>query len=199
MDNSEENGVNKINKDKTLTARFLSSANISAMMSGSQKGIPLKVPSIPIKVVTTNATQSSTIPGVLVAKPNPGLPGGGGATIRAANAANFILKGKAIPLVLEKSKSPVQNCNDLVMTSTSSVNATPSLPGLVTPAPNSTSTSKVPNILRGTNSPSKNTIDRQVVSHEATIELRKNNLGILSKNIPTSTNNGSNTTTPHCM
>ena len=87
------------------------------------------------------------------------------------------------------------------MTSTASVNAAP---GLVTPASNSnpTSTSKVPNILRGTNSPSKNTIDRQVVSHEATIELRKNNLGILSKNIPaitTSTNNGSNTTTPHCM
>ena len=27
------------------------------MMSGSQKGIPLKVPTIPIKVVTPNATQ----------------------------------------------------------------------------------------------------------------------------------------------
>ena len=27
------------------------------MMSGSQKGIPLKVPTIPIKVVTPNAAQ----------------------------------------------------------------------------------------------------------------------------------------------
>ena len=64
--------------------------------------------------------QASTIPGVIVAKPNQTTPGViiPGGSIRPANATNFILKGKAIPLVLEKNKNPVQNCNDLVMTTT---------------------------------------------------------------------------------
>ena len=64
-------------KDKTLTARILSTAvskkswfqhifrilinfkfqDISAMMSGAQKGLPIKVPTVPIKVVTSNTTQ----------------------------------------------------------------------------------------------------------------------------------------------
>ena len=55
-----------------------------------------------------------------MAKPNQTTPGViiPGGSIRPANATNFILKGKAIPLVLEKNKNPVQNCNDLVMTTT---------------------------------------------------------------------------------
>jgi hypothetical protein len=55
-----------------------------------------------------------------VAKPNQTTPGViiPGGSIRPANATNFILKGKSIPLVLEKTKIPAQNCNDLVMTST---------------------------------------------------------------------------------
>lgn len=73
-----------------------------------------------------------------MAKPsNPASPG-----IRANS--NLILKGKTIPLVLEKSKN---------------------------------TENKVPNILRpqnnAPNAASKNTIDRQIVSHEATIELKK--------------------------
>ena len=74
-------------------------------------------------------------------------------------------------------------------------------PGLVTSASipaSGAATSKVPNILRGTSSPSKNTIDRQIVSHEATIELRKNHLGILSnhqkQNLTPTSNNGSTVT-----
>ena len=80
-----------------------------------------------------------------------------------SSASNLILKGKTIPLVLEKQPTnkdlPVSASNSA---NSSSVNHT---------QPNN---AKVPNILRGTNSPSKNTIDRQVVSHEATIELKKN-------------------------
>ena len=80
-------------------------------------------------------------------------------------SSNLILKGKTIPLVLEKSKSGGMNH---------------STSGGASGAVHEMSNSKVPNILRqaasGSNpslSPSKNTIERQVVSHEATIELRK--------------------------
>ena len=106
--------------------------------------------------------QASTIPGVVIAKPNPASPGSA-PIIRAGNATNIILKGKTIPLMLEKGKPPG---TDIVMTAISA-------------AASALASPKVPNILRGTGSPAKNTIDRQVVSHEATIELRKNNLGIL--------------------
>merc|ERR1712083_1257025 len=85
------------------------------------------------------------------------------------------------------------------MTTTASVTVPPGLMTSASIPPSAAATSKVPNILRGTSSPSKNTIDRQVVSHEATIELGKNNLGILSNNKPnlitTTTNNGSNIVT----
>ena len=80
--------------------------------------------------------------------------------------------------VLEKSKSNTSNNSAMTTTSTDNLPVSPS---------------KVPNILRGTSSPSKNTIDRQIVSHEATIEFRKN---IFSRPIPASNNAiVSNTTT----
>ena len=96
--------------------------------------------------------QPTTIPGVIVAKPSATSP-----------ASNLILKGKTIPLVLEKQPTN----KDLPVSSTNSANSS-----LVNHS--QANNAKVPNILRGTNSPSKNTIDRQVVSHEATIELKKN-------------------------
>merc|ERR1711953_160937 len=143
---------NVVKKEKSLTARILSSADLKDMMSGSSKGLPIKVPTIPIKVITSNASQPTTIPGVIVAKPSS-----------TSSASNLILKGKTIPLVLEKQPTnkdlPVSASNSA---NSSSVNHTQA------------NNAKVPNILRGTNSPSKNTIDRQVVSHEATIELKKN-------------------------
>merc|ERR1712223_1304663 len=112
--------------------------------------------------------------------------------MRSTGATNLIFKGKTIPLVLEKSKS-----GSIPIASTAVTTPNPS----ENPVSQSSSPSKVPNILRGTSSPSKNTIDRQIVSHEATIELRKNNLGILSSNKPnlitTTTNNGSNIVTTH--
>merc|ERR1711953_288342 len=82
---------NVVKKEKSLTARILSSADLKDMMSGSSKGLPIKVPTIPIKVITSNASQPTTIPGVIVAKPSATSP-----------ASNLILKGKTIPLVLEK-------------------------------------------------------------------------------------------------
>lgn len=148
------------------------------MMTGTQNGLPIKVPTIPIKVVNPNTTQSSTIPGVLVAaaKPNSGSNSAPttGSMIRATNT-NLILKGKAIPLVLEKSK--VQNAI--------SDNTSGGSGGACSTSAAMNSSSKVPNILRGTNSsPSKNTIDRQIVSHEATIELRKNILSKATSPVP---------------
>lgn len=166
------------------------------MMTGTQNGLPIKVPTIPIKVVNPNTTQvhfhflphvdsicfectvgnlvtfslqSSTIPGVLVAtKPNSNnVNSTGTQVIRATNATNLILKGKTIPLVLEKSKVQPVPTSD-----TGQAAAAGQPPAAVSGAANNSP--KVPNILRGTSSPSKNTIDRQIVSHEATIELRKN-------------------------
>ena len=118
---------------------------------------------------------SNPIPGVIVAKPSPLSPGSSAAPMikSSTGSTNLIFKGRTIPLVLEKSKS------DNSTTPTSSA-STPAL-----------SPSKVPNILRGTSSPSKNTIERQIVSHEATIELRKN-CNILSRpsnNVQPSANN----------
>ena len=67
---------NVVKKDKPITARILSSAvciltiffrelnfdknffqDLKDMMSGSSKGLPIKVPTIPIKVMTSNASQ----------------------------------------------------------------------------------------------------------------------------------------------
>ena len=119
---------------------------------------------------------SNTLAGVIVAKPSVMSPGSAAPMIRSTSGPNLIFKGK-IPLVLEKSKTTSNN-SAMTTTSTDNIPVSPS---------------KVPNILRGTNSPSKNTIDRQIVSHEATIEFRKN---IFSRPIPAPNNTiVSNTTT----
>merc|ERR1711953_614157 len=128
---------NVVKKEKSLTARILSSADLKDMMSGSSKGLPIKVPTIPIKVITSNASQPTTIPGVIVAKPSS-----------TSSASNLILKGKTIPLVLEKQPTN----KDLPVSSSNSANSSSSV----------------------NHTQPKNAIDRQVVSHEATIELKKN-------------------------
>merc|ERR1739848_173892 len=180
-------------KEKPITARILSSADFSSMISGTPKGLPIKVPTIPIEVVTTNGTQaSSTLTGVIVAKPSPLSPGSSAAPVmRSTGATNLIFKGKAIPLLLEKSKSPttasatatpINNLSENNLVSQSSLQQQQQQP------------SKVPNILRGTSSSSKNTIDRQIVSHEATIEFRKN-CNILSRPLPSNVVTLTNSTT----
>jgi transcription initiation factor TFIID subunit TAF12 len=103
------------------------------------------------------------------------------AVIRATAVTNLILKSsKSFPIVAvaekPKSPSPHQNSNE------------------------QHNNTKVPNILSrgGTSSPAKiNSIDRQIVSHEATIELKKN-IGILSRTltaVPTTTATTAITTT----
>merc|ERR1712223_885668 len=106
--------------------------------------------------------------------------------MRSTGATNLIFKGKTIPLVLEKSKS-----GSIPIASTAVTTPNPS----ENPVSQSTSPSKVPNILRGTSSPSKNTIDRQIVSHEATIEFRKN-CNILSRPLVSSNVTSSTATVP---
>ena len=114
--------------------------------------------------------------------------------MRSTGATNLIFKGKAIPLLLEKSKSggtptaasttatPINNLSENNLVSQSSLQQQQQQP------------SKVPNILRGTSSSSKNTIDRQIVSHEATIEFRKN-CNILSRPLPSNVVTLTNSTT----
>ena len=109
--------------------------------------------------------------------------------MRSTGATNLIFKGKAIPLLLEKSKSPTTASATATPINNLSENNLVSQSSLQQQQP-----SKVPNILRGTSSSSKNTIDRQIVSHEATIEFRKN-CNILSRPLPSNVVNLTNSTT----
>lgn len=181
----------------TSTARTLTIAKTATVqvLGGKSKLLPIR---LPIQVVnptsgTAPIPQVPPLGGLIVAniQKQPALssssPAGSPgkqvsvATVRSSGLLAAATSGKPLILTTAKAAAAVGGTDPDNKSGAKPISAI----ALKLSSPNPSSSSSTPNILRSNSAQAtlaaKNSIERQAVSHEATIELRKNQPGILAK------------------